>query len=210
MVFIWNKVTQPIFFNEVGKLVNYKNLELDEQILSDKYIEPDDVVLELGARYGTVSYAINNKLNIKTNHVAVEPDPTVWTVLEHNLNINKCGTNIVKGFISREKIGLNLQGYSGYASSFTKDNATFYPDCFTLEEIESKYNLKFNTLVADCEGGLEIFLDENKKLYKTLKLVMFEEDQPHKCDYNKIRKCLFDNGFIEIETRNIQHVWKKL
>ena len=195
------------FLDERGSLVDLNAAEPNEQRLSRKYIEPDNVVLELGARYGTVSYAINSNLAVKTNHVAVEPDWTVWKCLEQNLIANGCGTHIVKGFISREKIGLS---FSGYGTSFSRSHdAAFWPDCFTLEEIENKHNLTFDTLVADCEGGLEIFLDENPKLYNTLKFIMFEEDAPTKCDYNKIRRNLTANGFVEIEVTNGQNIWKK-
>ncbi len=37
-------------------------MEKDEQDLANKYILEDDIVLELGARYGSVSCIINNKL----------------------------------------------------------------------------------------------------------------------------------------------------
>lgn len=216
MPFIWSlEPKQPqfrdLFLNERSEPVGSNKFEVDEQILAKKYIEKDFTVLELGARYGTVSYAINSNLNVKTNHVTVEPDPTVWDALEHNLRVNNCQTHVVHGFISREKLGLVLAGYSGYASTFTKDSdAVFYPECFTLEDIEAKYNLKFDALVADCEGGLEIFLDENPKLYTDLKFIMFEADYPDKCNYDKIRTRLAENGFKEVEVRGIQNIWKRI
>ena len=50
-----------IFYNEENKLINHKNLETIEQFLVKKYIERNDSVLELGARYGTFSCTINKK-----------------------------------------------------------------------------------------------------------------------------------------------------
>ena len=38
------------------KKINTNLIEVTEQRLVKQYIEPDDVVLELGARYGSVSY----------------------------------------------------------------------------------------------------------------------------------------------------------
>jgi hypothetical protein len=58
--------------NEHG--VDVTSNEKLEQDLADTYINDDDVVLELGARYGAVSCTINSKLKIKTNQVVVEPD----------------------------------------------------------------------------------------------------------------------------------------
>ena len=45
-----------------GQLINHKIEERTEQEQAFKYIYPDDVVLELGGRYGTVSSIINYKL----------------------------------------------------------------------------------------------------------------------------------------------------
>ena len=50
-------------YDEYNKLVNTERLEKKEQILAEKYIEKNDVVLELGARYGSVSCVINSKLS---------------------------------------------------------------------------------------------------------------------------------------------------
>jgi len=51
--------------DENGKLVDIASLETQEQELVRKYILPEDVVLELGARYGSVSCIINSKLSNK-------------------------------------------------------------------------------------------------------------------------------------------------
>jgi precorrin-6B methylase 2 len=47
-------------FNENGE--DCTNVEISEQQLAKEYIQPDDVVFELGARYGSVSCCINKKL----------------------------------------------------------------------------------------------------------------------------------------------------
>jgi hypothetical protein len=48
-----------IFYDENDNIIDNKNLEAEEQILVNKYIKPFYKVLELGARYGTVSHIIN-------------------------------------------------------------------------------------------------------------------------------------------------------
>ena len=93
-----------IFYNKKGELIDNKKVEKIEQVFAEKYIKANDVVLELGARYGTVSGAINSKLKIKTNQVSVEPDCLVWDALEANKKRNNCGFHIVKGFLSKKKI----------------------------------------------------------------------------------------------------------
>jgi FkbM family methyltransferase len=190
-----------------GKPVNIKKLEVKEQQLANKYILENDVVLELGARYGSVSCIINSKLNNKLNQVVVEPDDRVWDALEKNKNNNNCQFNIVKGFISNKKLDLtNLDVcFGGYGATFVENNDTKIQS-FSLDEVENKYNLKFNVLVADCEGFLEVFFDENPHFYDNLRLIIFEADYPEKCDYNKIKQKLVEKKFKKL-LEGHQNVW---
>ena len=73
-----------------GKSVNIAFLEKPEQDLAQQYIKENDIVFELGARYGSVSCIINSKLKCKTNQVVVEPDERVWNALERNKIANNC------------------------------------------------------------------------------------------------------------------------
>lgn len=99
-----NNDKEMIFYDENDRLVDHKNTEVTEQELSDKYINSSDVVLELGARYGTVSCLVNKKLNDKKLHYVVEPDSRVWNALEKNKTINSCEFNIIKGVIGEKNI----------------------------------------------------------------------------------------------------------
>jgi FkbM family methyltransferase len=195
--------------DQTGKPVDIRHLEKTEQELARQYILENDVVLELGARYGSVSCIINSKLKNKKNQVVVEPDDRVWDALEENRKRNKCEFTIVRGFISNKKLGLtNLDEYhGGYGATFVEANDTSIPS-YTLNEITEKYNLNFNVLVADCEGFLEIFFDENPSLYTTLRMVIFEADYGNKCNYTKIRSALKNNGFKAI-LNGFQNVYMK-
>lgn len=187
--------------------VDIANMERVEQELAHQYIRADDVVLELGARYGSVSCIANSKLSRKTNMVCVEPDDRVWGALERNRRVNKCEFHIVRGFISSKKLGLtNLDdGYGGYGSTFIEQADTKIAS-YTLDEIKQKHHLNFNVLIADCEGFLEVFFDENPTLYDSLRLVIFEADCPEKCNYEKIRATLREKGFVNALSGH-QNVW---
>ena len=194
--------------NEFGHNVDIKKEEWEEQKLAGTYVKENDVVLELGARYGSVSCVINSKLNNKTNQVVVEPDNRVWSVLERNRYVNNCQFHIVKGFISRKKLGLeNLDNCRGYGTTFVEQPESTIPS-FTLEEIKNQYNLKFNVLVADCEGFLETFLDENPTIYDDIRLIIFEADYPDKCNYDIIYRNLKSKGFTQV-AYGFQNVWSK-
>lgn len=194
-----------LIYNEFNKLVDIKNIEASEQKLAQQYILENDCVLELGARYGSVSCIINNKLKNKLNQVSVEPDSKVWDALEKNKNINKCNFNIIKGFVSNNKLSLN---YSGYGATSNVNNNSKTPS-YTLHEIKQTYNInKFNVIVADCEGFLEQFFDENPQLYDDIRLIIFEADYPNKCNYNKIKDTLKNKGLFKI-IEGHQNVWSK-
>ncbi len=190
-----------------GQLVKIQEIEKKEQDLANQYIQENDIVLELGARYGSVSCIINSKLNNKKNQVVIEPDDRVWDALELNKLNNNCEFNIVKGFISNKKLGLtNLNDcIDGYGSTFIENDLSLIPS-FSLDEINKIYNLKFNVLVADCEGFLEVFFDENPTFYDNLRLIIFEADYPDKCNYNKIRNTLRQKNFTKL-LEGHQNVW---
>ena len=202
-------LTKFKYYDENGKQIDNLKNELDEQLDALEYIEPTDIVLELGARYGSVSCIINSKLNNKYNQVVVEPDDRVWNALEQNKLTNNCNFNIVKGFISNQKLDLtNLDNwYGGYGATFIENTDTKIPS-YSLNQIKQQYNLNFNVLVADCEGFLEIFFDENPEFYDNLRLIIFEADYPEKCNYDKIKNTLLNKQFIKI-LEGHQNVWLK-
>jgi FkbM family methyltransferase len=194
--------------DENGNTVDIQNIEKPEQELAKHYIGEDDIVFELGARYGSVSCTINSKLKCKTNQVVVEPDERVWDALEKNKQQNKCKFHIIKGFVSKKKLGLtNLDNCSGYGTTFVEQTNSSVPS-YTMDEIKQKYNLTFNVLVADCEGFLEQFFDENPTFLDTIRLVLFEADYADKCNYTKIRELLKYKGFKQYLYGH-QNVWCK-
>jgi FkbM family methyltransferase len=193
-----------VLYDEHNNLINTENTEYPEQCLSQRFVSPDATVLELGARYGSVSCIINKKLQDKTKQVSVEPDPSVWGALEKNIQINGCSVNIHKGFVSKAPRDLLLMGYASRTVSSDKSTNV----SASVEELQIKYNLTFDTLVADCEGFLETLFDEHPFLYQQLHTVIFEADFPNYCNYPKIRTALKEHGFREI-IHGFQNVYKK-
>lgn len=194
--------------DEYGEPINTLEIEYMEQVLVDKFILPDDKVLELGGRYGSVSCVINSKLTNRKNQVVIEPDSRVWDSLERNKIANNCEFNIIKGFISDKKMSLtNLEDYSGYGTTSFEDELSDIPS-YSLNEIKKRYEIDFNVIVADCEGCLGNFLKENLSVLDNIRLFIFESDYPEKCDYNQIKENLSLKGFVEILSGH-QNVWIK-
>jgi FkbM family methyltransferase len=166
------------FVDRDGKPVDVL-FEKEEQMLVRQYIPPDATVLEMGARYGTVSCVLSEVLNDPTRHIAVEPDPSVIESLKKNRENNGGKFHIYEGVVSSH--GYELQfidpkfEYHEYGTH-TKmtDNPTV--ENKSLDEIEKKYNLHFDCVVADCEGFFYDFVKENKERVKSMRVIIYEQD----------------------------------
>ena len=79
---IWSKHNN--FFDENNKVINPFFHEVFEQYLIYKWINKNDIVLELGSRCGITSCTINYLLNNKKNHVVVDPDNNILKPLKLN------------------------------------------------------------------------------------------------------------------------------
>lgn len=193
------------FVNERNEKVNYQRYESVEIKLAKEYIKADDFVLELGARYGGVSCAINSKLKNKTHQYSVEPDSRVWEALEKNKKNNKCYFNIIKGSISKNKLKI-IQDSRTFPDN--NDWATFTCKGGSMND-PPNYSLPdepFNVLFADCEGFLETFYNENKNMFDNLRLIIIEKDRPNYCNYDRLEKEFFNLGFEKVYSSNDFHV----
>ena len=201
--------TKIRIYNERGLEVNTKEIERVEQAMAEAYIQPDDVVLELGARYGSVSCRINLKLADKTKQVSVEPDSRVWEALEKNRDANQCNFQIVKGCISETPRSMIHEfAANGYAATTIETPTSTVPH-FTLEEVKQTCGIeRFTVVFADCEGCLGYFFKENPTLWDSLRLFIYEADNPKECDYTALTTRLKEKGFHPVMP-GFHSVWSK-
>jgi FkbM family methyltransferase len=197
--FINQNLDNNKYYNEEGQLINHKIEERTEQEQAFKYIDPDDVVLELGGRYGTVSSVINYKLNNKNNHVVIEPDENIIPALIKNRDLNNCGYHILPKIISKNnKKKIN----NGYGTHYINSEENIENNIISYEDFKKQFPLNFNVLVADCEGCLCEFIDNMGNDFYKLNKIIFEADYPNLCDYNKLIQNLLNNGFTMIDKQN--------
>lgn len=202
-----NFIKNHIFYDENNNLIDHKNIENDEQYQCYKYIYEDDIVIELGGRYGTVSTVINKKIKNKNKHVVIEPDINIINTLKKNLKDNNCVCEVIPYFISNNNNKkIYYDGYSTRViNSEEKDNLQI-----TYNEFKEKYPYNFNVIVADCEGCLYNFLEDMGDDFNKINKIIFEADQPDICNYQSIKDKLINNGFKEIENKdNFRYVYMK-
>ena len=168
----WSNWSNSVEFrNERDKRIKHKRLEREEQM--EVFRMPHDCkVVELGARYGTVSCALSSHLNDPTQHIAVEADRKVWDALARNRESNQCEFTQVNGVIADAPLCLNEAGYSSTTIECDAADADAVPN-FTLEELGAEH---YTCLVADCEGCTPDFLRSNPTFASNLKYVTIEMD----------------------------------
>jgi hypothetical protein len=196
------------YVDENNKKVNIYLDEVFEQNAAYKHIKRDDIVLELGGRYGVVSGVINSILDDKTNHVVVDPDDKIINALTKNRDTNCFKYHILNKYISTSNKKII---YDGYATRLVNDINLKHDDKkISYDEFKKMYPLKFNVLVADCEGCLCEFIKmigDDIKLYDK---ILFETDCPDQCNYTELINLLVINGFKMVENSfNFMYVFMK-
>ena len=197
-------------YNVNNQLIENTNWEYSEQQDIGEYLRPTDNVLQLGGNIGASCIYVDRLINTGNLNICVEPYHKIISTLEKNRKLTDANFQIINGVISdstdlKLDVNKNESNNNFWGSSISNNgnvNITSYP----LKTI--KYYDKINVLFADCEGCLEKFIDEYEWFLNQLRLILYEEDQPHKCDYSKIAKILVNNNFKEIKS-GFHKVWIK-
>jgi FkbM family methyltransferase len=199
------------YYDENDKVINNIINERPEQHMANDYIMPDMKVLELGARYGTVSCVINNKLENPHDHVVIEPDKRVLKALIKNRKNHASKFTIINGVISKKPMTLI---HADYATRTTnndiKDDKSKHVivNNYSIKQIMYSTKVKFDVLVADCEGCMCTFLEENGEYIKHYRMIIMEQDFPNLCDYNAVNKKLLEWKF-KLIVKGFVNVWEK-
>lgn len=208
-----NKLRELIL-NKKEFIINHKE-EIYEQALVANFLPENSTVLELGGRTGTVSQCINKKLINKSNHLVIEPNNSFKNNLE-NLS-QKLGFNLYMGVISSKPMYAEIWKH-GKPNKYMNDNVEILRsipiidnqdikkisnkhEIITLNEysninqLESKFNLKFDTIVSDCEGALPYIFEQNPQLYEQIKYIQLEWDSFKVSENDDFRNILLEKGF---------------
>jgi len=161
------------------------NEEYDEQIMAVMYIKPDDIVLELGGNIGRNSCIIASLLNDSKNLVVFESFDATAKQLQENRDINNLHFHIESCAISKSDLyqtGWDTKPVNEIdtveLARWTKVNTA------TWSDIKKKYvdgtsadsQLRFNTLVADCEGALYYILRDEPTFLENFTKIIIEND----------------------------------
>lgn len=173
--------------------------EYPEQLLSVKYIKSTDTVLEIGGNVGRNSCTIATILNDSHNLLVIESDTDNSKLLRENRDNNNLNFHIEDCAIS--KVDLYQKEWFTKPIEEINDIENWKKiNTKSWEEVKNKYNMEFNTLVADCEGALYYIIKENPDFLQTFNKIIIEND------FNDIEhKEFIDNEFKKHNLKRIHH-----
>lgn len=207
--------------NLIIKHGNFLN-EYPEQIMISQFITGNEKVLELGSNIGRSSLIIGKILNDNNNNnfVTFETDSNNFLKLKENRDINGLDFYIENAALSEKK--LIQKGWTTIISDVVLDGWTSV-NTMTYDELCKKYNIIFDTLVADCEGALLPIIIDIPHLLKNINLIIMENDYGTLKEKICLDYILEYNGFkliysrpLHVSNRDLAYthsfyeVWKKI
>lgn len=186
--------------------------EKSERILVNKYVSPKDNVLELGGSLGVVACSINSLISNQKNHIVLEPNKFIIRYLEKNKLKNNFHFQIEDKILSDEsKISFYCDNNFLISTVKKKPNSTVLG--VKINDLEKKYNLKFNFLVMDVEGSevevLNHLVNNKNNINKIIMETHFTHGFISEEDRLTMNSNLSSLGFRLIEKIENVEYWEK-
>lgn len=190
--------------------------EFPEQIMAATFIQKDNCVLELGANTGRNTLVIASILSDSSNLVTLETDSNTCAALKENRDINNYNFHIENAALSKRS--LIQRGWDTMVSDIVLPGY-FKVNNITFDEIEQKYNKKFDTLVADCEGALYYIFQDFPEMLTNINTIIMENDYKDLSQKHTVDQILSKNGFRRVYVQEggwqpcyhfFFETWKKL
>ena len=190
--------------------------ELPEQKMVVRYLKGHEKVLEIGGNIGRNSLVIASILEDSNNLVTLESDVNISKQLSENRDLNNMKFHIENSALSKRKL---IQ-----KDIFSKPSEILEPgfkwvNSITLDQLKTKYNIKFDTLVLDCEGAFYYILIDMPEILDNINLIIMENDYRVFEQKRYVDNILTKNNFFVVYTKplavswpcgkNFFEVWKK-
>lgn len=211
--------TTPCVLNQFGQPAWPCHIETNSRDFVRKWLPVDATVLEVGARYGSVSCVIATMQHQSGKVVAVESDSAVWAALDKNLQTYGCNVKVLKGVVGTTPVTIDsiTASNGGYGTRTQAAGATNVTQgkavqAYPLAQVENTFGMHFDTLVVDCEGCFPTLLRENPALLKQVKLIIVEAhvDRPTDSEERSIAELQSMYGFKVVDQVARQRVLKRV
>lgn len=196
-----------------GRFV-FNAYEKEEAKYLTTHLDSNATILELGSCLGYISCLTNRLIVNKENHVVLEANPNLIPWIEKNRKENDCSFSIENRIISKDRTSrffihdLIVGGSTKRATGKQVEIAGV-----SIEELQKKHKLKFDTLIMDIEGGELEFFKNFQDTLKIFKAIFFEihpfagiltNEEALECE-----EILLSLGFAKILSDNNFQVWKR-
>ena len=196
-----------------GRFV-YDTYEKEERTYLKEFLNPKASVLELGACIGVVSCLTNQLLQNKDRHVIVEANPNLIEWLEKNKTHNHSQFHIEHCVIDpASQVDFYIHRLIVGGSNLRQTPTKVSVPGRTIYDLQEKYNIQFDTLIMDIEGGELSLLRQEQQALKSFKQI-FVELHPFKnmLTLKEAMECeeiLTNLGFLKIKTDGNFQIWEK-
>ena len=189
--------------------------EYPEQLMSAIFLPSDAKVLELGSDLGRNTHVIAAILDDSSNLVTLETRSECIPYLIDNRNYNGFHFHIECAALSKHpliQLGWNTIQSDVDLPGYRRINTVSFAG------LQQKYGITFDTLVADCEGGLYYALQDEPEALTNIKLVIMENDYATEEQYIFVTdlfkayglELVYNEGYIRFSGNNaFYQVWKK-
>lgn len=174
--------------------------EYPEQLMSIKFLDPNSKVLEIGGNIGRNSSIIATILNSDKNLVSLESDPSIAQFLESVRTMNNFSFSVENSALSERRLK-----QSGWNTKLMEPNEVLNGvpnwkevNTITWDNLLKKYNIQFDTLVADCEGALYYILKDRPDILDNIKTIIVENDYLELDKYTAVEDIFVSKGFCVI------------
>ena len=148
--------------------------EYPEQLMIVKHLNENATVLELGSNIGRNTCVIATILNDDRRLVTLESCEETAKMLTENKEINGFNFNIEASALS--KVPLCQQGWICVPYNDKVPEGYCPVKTISFAELQKKYNLVFDTIVADCEGSLCQIIKSEPDIFANINMVIIEND----------------------------------
>jgi FkbM family methyltransferase len=204
----WWNAYGKYFYPEEEALKNLQNKlkitngnfqeEYEEQLMTLKFLKTDSKVLELGSNIGRNTLVIGTILDNIENFVTLESSKHINNQLRYNCDINNLHINIENKALSYRNLIQN--GWDTIPSDELLEGYNRV-DIINYEDLEKKYNIKFDTIIADCEGALYYVFLDNPSILNNIHTLIMENDYKIPEHKTYVENLLIEKGFTKIYTK---------
>jgi len=168
--------------------------EFPEQRMATQFLKGHENILEIGGNIGRNSLVISSILNSKNNSnlVVMESDTEISKQLAENRDVNGLNFHIENAALSKRNL---IQ--KGWTTIVSNEVLPGYKkvNTITYDQLKLKYNIKFDTLVLDCEGAFSYILHDMPDIIENVNLIIMENDYNDISHKEFIDSVLTKNGF---------------